>query len=263
MTRSRLAIAVASVVVLALVGACSGEPEPGFGPSEPSSPPVGEESAAEPIAQPAMPPAAHGKGGSAARAFVHFWLKTLNYAIESGDSAALGAISSPTCKECGRIVKTIDDIYGRGGRLSGGTWRMTSLRALPVDRGADWAGYVTAAVSEQKMDGTRRRERAGPTTPARGSCTRTPRDSGTRGGWSGCTSPYEHVSSHPARGCGPAARRLGTSRICCGFLPAWFVERGGGPQRPQRHHDRCAGRFVSGALWWDWELGRVGGRSEP
>ena len=149
-TRSRLAIAVASVVVLALVGACSGEPEPRSGPAEPSSPPVREESAAEPIAQPAMPPAAHGKGGPAARAFVQFWLRTLNYAIESGDSAALGAISSPGCKECGRIGKTIDDIYGRGGRLSGGTWRMTSLRSLPVDWGADWAGYVTAAVSEQR-----------------------------------------------------------------------------------------------------------------
>ena len=150
MTRSRLAIAVVSVVVLALVGACSGEPEPGIGPSEHPSPPVGQESAEQPLAQPAMPPAADGKGGSAARAFVHFWLKTLNYAIESGDSDAVTAISAPTCNECGRIVKTIDDIYGRGGRLSGGTWRMTSLRALPVDRGADWAGYVTAAVSEQE-----------------------------------------------------------------------------------------------------------------
>ena len=149
MTGSRLAIAVASVVVVALVGACSGEPEPGFGPSEPPAPPVGAESAAEPIAQPAMPVAAHGKGASAARAFVHHWLKTLNYAIESGDSAALGAISSPKCQECGRIAKTIDEIYGRGGQLSGGTWRLTSLRALPVDRGADWAGYVTAAVSKQ------------------------------------------------------------------------------------------------------------------
>jgi hypothetical protein len=149
-TGSRLAIAVASVVVLALVGACSGEREPGMRPSEPSSPPVGRESAADPLPKPAMPPAADGKGASAARAFVHYWLKTLNYAIESGDSAAVGAISSPTCQECGRIVKTIDDIYGRDGRLSGGTWRMTSLRALPVDRGADWAGYVTAAVSEQK-----------------------------------------------------------------------------------------------------------------
>ena len=149
MTRSRLAIAVASVVV-ALVGACSGEPEPRSGPTAPSSPPVGEESAAGPIAKPAMPLAADGKGGPAARAFVHFWLKTLNYAIESGDSAALGAISSPQCEECGRIARTIDDIYGRGGRLSGGTWRMTSLRSLPVDRGADWAGYVTAAVSKQQ-----------------------------------------------------------------------------------------------------------------
>ena len=150
MTRSRLAIAVASVVVLALVGACSAEPEPGTGPREHSSPPVGQEPAAEPLTLPAMPPAADGTGGSAARTFVHFWLKTLNYAIESGDSAAVEAVSSPTCRECGRIVKTIDDIYGRDGRLSGGIWRMTSLRALPVDRGADWAGYVTAAVSEQK-----------------------------------------------------------------------------------------------------------------
>lgn len=150
MTGSRLAIAVTAVVVLALVGACSGEREPGIGPSEPSSTPVGEAFAAEPLTQPATPPAPDGKGGSAARAFVRFWLKTLNYAIESGDSAAVGAISSPTCNECARIVKTIDDIYDRDGLLSGGTWRMTSLRALPVDRGADWAGYVTAAVSEQQ-----------------------------------------------------------------------------------------------------------------
>lgn len=151
MTRSRPAIAVASVVLMILGGACSGEPQPRFAPSESPSPSAGEVSAAEPDPQPAMPPSAHGNGEPAARAFVHFWLRTLNYAIESGDAAALEAISSPRCKECGRIVTTIDEIYGRGGQLSGGTWRVTSLRQLPVDRGADWAGYVTAAVSEQKL----------------------------------------------------------------------------------------------------------------
>ena len=150
MTRSRLAIPVASVVLMAVAGACSSGPEPRLGPSQSPSPSTGEVSPV-PDARPAMPSAVHGKGGPAARAFVRFWLRTLNYAIESGDSAALGAISSSPCKECGRIVKTIDDIYGRGGQLSGGTWRVTSLRPLPADRGADWAGYVTAAVSEQKL----------------------------------------------------------------------------------------------------------------
>ena len=125
-------------------------------------------------------------------------------------------------------------------------------------------GGLSSLLPFRNRDGRNQPARtSGPTTLAKGSCTRTPRDSETRGGWSGCTSPYEHVSSHPARGCGSAARRLGTSRFCCGFVPARIVERGGGPQRPQRHHDRCAGQFVSGALCWDWELGRVGGRSEP
>jgi hypothetical protein len=150
-TLCRWAIAVATVVLAFTVGACSGDPEPKFAPPGSSTPAASASSTPAGQAEPALPRAARGDGESAGRAFVHFWLDTLNYAIESGDSAALQSISSPKCKECGRIVKTIDDIYGRGGHLSGGTWRMRSLRALPVDRGADWAGYVTAAVSTQKL----------------------------------------------------------------------------------------------------------------
>ena len=151
MNRCRAAIAAATVALALVVGACSSEPEPSSAPSESSDPVASEGSPAVAEEQPRLPHAARGTGESAARAFVRFWLDTLNYAIESGDSSALQSISSQKCQECGRIAKTIDDIYDRGGQLSGGTWRMRSLRPLPLDRGADWAGYVTAAVSEQKV----------------------------------------------------------------------------------------------------------------
>jgi hypothetical protein len=150
---SRLAIALGLVVPALTLGGCSGEPEPRFAPAESSPPAVSEDPSGQ-ADVPALPAAARGDGEPAARAFVHFWLDTLNYAIESGDSEALESISSPRCRECGRIVQTIDDIYRRGGQLSGGTWRMKSLRPLPLDRGADWAGYVTAAVSQQKVTDT-------------------------------------------------------------------------------------------------------------
>jgi hypothetical protein len=145
---------IATAVVLLGVSACSGDdPEPKVAPPESSSPSAPSTSPVAGSTAPTMPAEALGTGATAARAFISHWIATLNYAIESGDTSALRSISDDSCKACDRIAKTIDGIYSHGGSMVGGTWSPKSLRALPPDRGADWAGYLTARISAQSVTG--------------------------------------------------------------------------------------------------------------
>jgi hypothetical protein len=154
-TRTRTVITALSCLSVLALGACSDEdPEPKFAPTPSTSAPTSPSTtAASGPTEPTMPAAAQGHDQAAARAFVRYWLDTLNYAIESGDSDSLRAVSASDCKACERVAQTIDAVYSKGGSMSGGTWSLTSLRPLPLDRGADWAGYVSARISAQSVTG--------------------------------------------------------------------------------------------------------------
>ncbi|MBZ5737327.1 DUF6318 family protein [Nocardioides mangrovi] len=162
-SRAVVAAVAAASLVLGVASCGEGAPEPRRAPSSPATSSVATSPTTEPI--PDMPEAALGHGESAARAFVNYWLTVLNYSIESGDTTRLRSLSADRCKSCALIAQTIDDTYSAGGEMSGGLWEPRSVRPLPLDRGADWAGYVTADISSQTVaddNGKLTKYKAGP-----------------------------------------------------------------------------------------------------
>ncbi|WP_447647104.1 DUF6318 family protein [Nocardioides zeae] len=126
---------VALVVGTSLVAACSGgggEAEGSPGPSSPSSE-SSSESPAPPV--PVMPEEARGDDDAAAVAFVEHWVELVNYAIRTGETAPLEAVTGPNCGTCDVLY---EDLAGRGGEDATGRWTlMTSevRRQEPADLG--------------------------------------------------------------------------------------------------------------------------------
>lgn len=76
---------------------------------------------------PALPPEAEGTDEAAAKAFVRHYIELINYAMLTGDTSGLRALSSPVCSTCAAIVDRIDKVYGNGGHLEGAGWTPISL----------------------------------------------------------------------------------------------------------------------------------------
>jgi hypothetical protein len=157
-TRSRLAIAVGSVALAVLVGACSGEPKPKFAPAESSVPSVIESSSPAAQTTPALPTKARRNTPAGAEAFVRYFIEVLNYAQKTGDTARLHQASTSRCAACEGYVEAIESTYSTGGRVKGGALTVGRLRELPRDYGADWGAYGRGRATPQtilRSDGTK------------------------------------------------------------------------------------------------------------
>src|SRR6266542_1233344 len=91
------------------------------------TPPAGP--AATPTA-PLLPPNAVPATREGTIAFVTYWFDALNYAVSTGNTAALQAVSSPTCQPCATAIAFVQASYQGGGSLRGGTY---SLRNVTTD----------------------------------------------------------------------------------------------------------------------------------
>lgn len=83
-------------------------------PSGPGSPSV--------AAPPTMPAAARGTSVKAAKAFVRYWVRSLDYAGAHGDTRLLADLSGSSCQSCSRLIREIDRINARGGYIHGAGW---------------------------------------------------------------------------------------------------------------------------------------------
>jgi hypothetical protein len=117
--RSRSAIVVAAVVLVPLVGACSGEPEPQFAPAESSSPAMTPESTAS-------APSPSNPVGT-----VRAWVAARNAALDSGDTEAVEGLSARGCTTCAGLIDPIKRIYAAGGHFDTSGWRI--MKAKPRD----------------------------------------------------------------------------------------------------------------------------------
>lgn len=106
----------AAIAALLLASACSGQPEilepdpsTTAAPSSSSSPPPLSKQASEATPEGAV-------------AFANGWIASLNHAMETGDTSQLSDMSSDGCGGCDSYIGKVDEIYGAGGRLTGGEW---------------------------------------------------------------------------------------------------------------------------------------------
>jgi hypothetical protein len=112
----------AAALSISLAG-CGGDPSPKPLPDPPST-------SQTTLTPPAMPQAAKGSSKAAAAAFVRFWVRTLNYAGKTGDTAELREITSTGCSECMAIPGLIDKVYKAGGHIDGDGWRVDTATVV-------------------------------------------------------------------------------------------------------------------------------------
>ena len=124
--RSVVAIATAGLLGFAGVGCTSSDdpPEPAPLPTETSSP------SRSTAAAPSLPPSAEGANARALKAFARHYFDVINYAIATGDTAAVREFASPRCESCNAIAKSIDTVYDNGGHIESEGWRINYLRYL-------------------------------------------------------------------------------------------------------------------------------------
>jgi hypothetical protein len=140
--RSRPAIALA--VSALVLGGCSGDPEPKFGPPESSS--ASAASSSSPRPSPPNPVAT-----------VRAWVAARNAALDSGETGPVEKLSAPDCRTCSGLVDPIKRIYAAGGHFDTAGWRVdkakqrdTSASTIVVDTAISIAGGTTVTEAGAK-----------------------------------------------------------------------------------------------------------------
>lgn len=156
--RRRLGFArsVGAVMAVALLSACSSNPEPG--PLPHSSTPVqattgtpspASDPAPSPDGPPTLPAAARGNGPRSAKAFVRYYIATLNFAAQTGETRALRRSSSDSCAACGAIARFIDRTYEESGYIKGHGWKPVSFQVVDAGTSRSLVVDVVVTVSPQ------------------------------------------------------------------------------------------------------------------
>ena len=102
-------------------------------------------------AEPPLPRAATKRTDKGAKSFARYWAELVNYSGTVGTTAALRSQTDARCSGCLALVDLIERTYANGGRVEGGNWKLGRLRELPLDHGADWAGYAPGEAMPQKI----------------------------------------------------------------------------------------------------------------
>ena len=154
-------LAVIGLVAALTLSACSDDsPEPRFEPESSSaaatttpSSPTTEASETEAV-EPTLPPEAQEATKAGLEAFVAFYWKVVDYAEVTGDVQLLRTLSVDDCKTCAGGIEAIEDVYERGGRITGGTYELVSMRAFESDEtpGA-WIVAASVRVGRQVVRG--------------------------------------------------------------------------------------------------------------
>ncbi|MGZ8743713.1 MAG: DUF6318 family protein [Nocardioides sp.] len=139
----RLAAGACAVV---LVAGCTSNAEPSPLP-EPSA--SSSATASPSAAPPTMPPEAEGTSPKAAKAFVRYWVGTLNYAGSSGDTSALTESSDGGCAECQSVIRTIVETHAAGGSFEGDGWSVETMKYQPLQSRARPVLTVGMKISPQ------------------------------------------------------------------------------------------------------------------
>ncbi len=129
-------------------------------PSEPASPSPSldgspESSRAAAVGDaPSLPAAAEGASTEAAQAFIQHWVDTLNYATDTGNTAALKKLAAEDCSACADFSRTLDQIYGAGGHVETDGWHLQSAVPLAGEPATEPGFQLALKLEPQKVFGT-------------------------------------------------------------------------------------------------------------
>ena len=149
------AMAVLAPFALAACDAGGGEPEPEFTDSSSAasteSSATDEPSPSGPV-EPTLPAEAEEDSRTGAEAFIRHYWEVVNYAQKTGDTDPLKVIQFEHCEPCTAATRSVEKIYRRGGRVSGGSYKVIRARATETPTGS-WAVVVRLRVGRQIVTG--------------------------------------------------------------------------------------------------------------
>jgi hypothetical protein len=133
----RLRVVTATLVVVALLGACDDAPEPNI---DPDPTPTVSTTAASASPSPTSSPTPEMLTPEQT---VQAWINDWNSALHSGDTATLRAYEANDCRGCDELVGPVEDIYDSGGSFSGGDWSAANIQ---VDNQNEQGTKINVAV---------------------------------------------------------------------------------------------------------------------
>lgn len=143
------ALGALAVGVMVLAG-CQSNPEPPPLESASGSPSPSATESPTPAA-PTLPAEAKGTSEAAAKAFVRHWIEVLNYAMATGDTAPLSALSDPDCSSCAAVVERIESVYESDGSIVSNGWHVRSIQAVPMQPRARPKFDLGLSMSRQRV----------------------------------------------------------------------------------------------------------------
>jgi hypothetical protein len=158
-------LAACGVLLAAGVSGCtdtSARPKPLPSPSPSSS--VASPTPSPSATPPSLPAEARGTSAAAAKAFVRFYVDSINHALRTGDTTMTRKFSAPGCDSCAAVSRSIAQIYGTGDHLAGKGWQVTAVQAVaqqPVAHPILQVGLKIHPQSKVGADGTVKDRRAG------------------------------------------------------------------------------------------------------
>ncbi|HET7414971.1 MAG TPA: DUF6318 family protein, partial [Arthrobacter sp.] len=84
-----------------------------------------------PDGPPTLPAAARGKGARAAKAFVRYYIATMNHAVATGDTSLVHSLSASDCESCASVNERIEHVYRSGGHIASAGWKIMNVRLVP------------------------------------------------------------------------------------------------------------------------------------
>jgi hypothetical protein len=129
-------VAPLAALALALAACADDEPEPRVDPTptvstSTSVTPTPDPTSTGPV-EPTLPPEAHSDNAAGAIAFVKFYWDMADFAQLTGDVDGLMPLATPECKACEGGVQAIQDAYGDGAVMRGGTTTLSRFRTTRV-----------------------------------------------------------------------------------------------------------------------------------
>ncbi|MGO3140349.1 MAG: DUF6318 family protein [Galactobacter sp.] len=126
-------------------------PSAGSGAGEGEYQPATETSPAKNVPVPEYPEAAKANTEDGQKAFIEYWFKTYDYAMDTGDPSLFKAASDPDCEYCTYNIKKLKEMHQekKAWRIGGGTTvQSESMRAgPPTEETLPWdVGIVSAGV---------------------------------------------------------------------------------------------------------------------
>ncbi|MDP9883199.1 hypothetical protein J2W21_000689 [Sinomonas atrocyanea] len=112
--------------------------------ADPRPTPASSTGPARNLPKPELPAAAKENTKAGFEAFTQYWFDTVTYALETGDTGPLKAVSKPDCKICNVYVARGDQVKNERGWNIGPRWTVSGFSSdLKLDPFGQAVGYFT------------------------------------------------------------------------------------------------------------------------